>query len=365
MSEAALKLVNACTHPHVKGATRKLFEAIADHIPEGQTTTPPMTLPDLAHAAQHTGRTAQTARNRLEDLHLIQVHEGGRGNKARYEVLRLEGARPVMPVPLPLRADLREAPRTKEERSTSDPTLGDRTIKERSTSDPMYEQTAINVGNFFLRCWSPFVNVGNFFLRWQIRTIKQRSTSDPTFAAALPLPLDVAVAVDVAGTRARDVQQLLRTTTTTAAPLAAAATPPRPGGRPCRWAGTSHAWCAGRVHVPRDFHFEERRKLARRPGETEADLDAQLFARYAQVLAAIPDTQELPRETEFTFWKRMLRSAPSGTVPKVRASTEARRFSGAPGGSMTCDHEPKCETRHACIERTLADGRAERERQTG
>lgn len=174
VSDAAVKLVAACTHPLVKGATRRFFTAVATHVPEGQTTTPPLTLPELAHDAQHTPRTAQTCRNLLEGLGLVAVHDGGRGNKARYEVLHLDGAPPPRPVPLPLRADLREAPRT---------------IKERSTSEISGDQTAINVGSdvradlhqhrkFFLRYWSSFVNVGNHFLRLAARTINGRSTSE-------------------------------------------------------------------------------------------------------------------------------------------------------------------------------------------
>ncbi len=68
------------------------------------------------------------------------------------------------------------------------------------------------------------------------------------------------------------------------------------------------------------FHEEERRKLARQPGETDADLDRRLFARYTEILAAIPETEDLPDdETEFDFWKRVLRSA------KARAPTRQAR----------------------------------------
>jgi hypothetical protein len=69
------------------------------------------------------------------------------------------------------------------------------------------------------------------------------------------------------------------------------------------------------------FHLEERRKLARQPGETDTDLDKQLFARYTEILAAIPETEPILDRNEFEFWKRVLRAAPSGTIPKARAPT--------------------------------------------
>ena len=122
MSDAAEREVQACTHPQVKGAALALLTAIARLIPEGQTTTPLIRLDALAALAKHTERTARTARDLLEGLRVIQVHDGGQGKAgARYEILQLAGARPPIAAPLPLRADLRAAPRrAKEERSTSD-----------------------------------------------------------------------------------------------------------------------------------------------------------------------------------------------------------------------------------------------------
>jgi hypothetical protein len=183
MSRAAEDYVNASTHPTVKGATRALLLAIAKHIPEGQTTTPPMTLPDLAVTAHHTGRTAQTCRNLLETAGLVKVHDGGRGNKARYEVLHIDGERPPIAASLPLRADLRDAKvrRTKEQRSTSDlfaDNIGSYVANIGSYVAPTSEETAINVGSFFLRSWTVLKKVGSFFLRWRPRTIKERSTSE-------------------------------------------------------------------------------------------------------------------------------------------------------------------------------------------
>jgi len=202
MSDAALKRVEACTDPKVKGGVRALYKAIATHIPEGETTTPPMTLNDLAQTAQHTARTAQTCRNVLEALSLVKVHDGGRGNKARYELLALDGARPIEAAPLPLLGPAKPR-RAKEQRSTSDLFS--------YVEEPADEETAINVGslflrfatvltnvgNFFLCCRAPYdriaKNVGSFFLRWRDRAIKRRSTSDPTFTAHIDRARDVGV----------------------------------------------------------------------------------------------------------------------------------------------------------------------------
>src|SRR5580704_1216867 len=108
MSQAAVDYVQACTHPKVKGGTRALFTAIAELVPDGQTTTPPLTVPELAAAAQYVERTTRTCRDVLVRIGEIKVHDGGQGSVARYEMVRLgTGARPMTNAPLPLRADLR------------------------------------------------------------------------------------------------------------------------------------------------------------------------------------------------------------------------------------------------------------------
>ena len=160
MSDAAEREVNACTHPQVKGAALALLTAIARLIPEGQTTTPSMRLEDLAGLAKHTERTARRSRDLLERLRVIQVHDGGQGKPgARYEILQLAGARPPIAAPLPLRADLRAAPRrAKEERSTSDLFTDVAT----PTSEVLSE-VPFNIGHFFRSWWE---NIGHFFRRW-------------------------------------------------------------------------------------------------------------------------------------------------------------------------------------------------------
>ena len=161
MSQAAEDSVKACTHPQVKGAALALLTAIARLIPEGQTTTPSMRLEDLATLAKHTERTARTSRDLLESLGVIQVHDGGRGKLARYELVGLDGTRPAMAAPLPLRADLRPAPRrAKKQRSGSD-LFSD---VEAQTSE-VFSDVRPKVGSFFRRWWG---KVGSFFRRSEV-----------------------------------------------------------------------------------------------------------------------------------------------------------------------------------------------------
>ena len=140
-----------------EGAALALLTAIARLIPEGQTTTPFIHSTRVAALAKHTERTARTARDLLEGLRVIQVHDRGQGKAgARYEILQLGGARPPIAAPLPLRADLRAAPRrAKEERSTSDLFSE---VKE--PAPEIFAEVPFNIGNFF-RSW--VVNIGNFF----------------------------------------------------------------------------------------------------------------------------------------------------------------------------------------------------------
>ena len=101
MSQAAEASVQACRHPKVKGATRALLEAIARAIPEGQTFTGPMTLPELAAEAQCVEKTARRCRDTLQRAGLIHIHDGGQGNVARFEILGVTGDRPITTAPVP------------------------------------------------------------------------------------------------------------------------------------------------------------------------------------------------------------------------------------------------------------------------
>jgi len=171
VSEAALKFVEQCTHPKVKGGTRALLKAIAEQIPEGQTTTAPIVIDDLVTEGR-SERTVRRNRDALEKHGVIRVLDGGRGNIARYEIVNLDGARPMTSAPLPL---MGAAPRrTKRIRKTSDilPDLFDQ------TSDILTDVRAYTIGHFVRRLILVCSNVGHFARRWWERTKGMRKTSD-------------------------------------------------------------------------------------------------------------------------------------------------------------------------------------------
>lgn len=62
-----------------------------------------------------------------------------------------------------------------------------------------------------------------------------------------------------------------------------------------------HAWCDGRVHVPRDLHFEFFERLNTLPGETPTQKAGRLVAFYAATMAALPATQAVG--DPYAFWK--------------------------------------------------------------
>lgn len=104
MSDDAVRHAKAWTHPKATRSIHLFFEAIADRIPQGQTTTPLLTLDELSTASHQVERTARTNRDFLVGIGQVKVHDGGRGIKdARYEMLQLtNGERPIVPAPLPL-----------------------------------------------------------------------------------------------------------------------------------------------------------------------------------------------------------------------------------------------------------------------
>lgn len=324
MSRAAEEYVKACTHPQVKRGVRDLFEAIAHFVPEGETTTPPIGMKTLAAKAQ---MHRVTGVSRLEIL--VEIGEvnviGEQGQTARYQIVHLDGVRPIVAASLPLRADLQPV-RPRPPRPESD-TL--------DLFDPpaSYDQTAYNLSRSATSWSAQLVAIGYKLVRvlvaigYKLRKSATRWRSNDDQLVAIGYKLTASTDTDLIS--ARDVLLLKETTTTTAAespPGPRAAKPP-----PCPALGRVHAWCgsdhaSARQHVPRAFHREERRKLARRPGETDAELDARLFARYDAILAAIPDTEPILDKDEFAFWKRVMRAAPGSTAraptPRSRAAQE-------------------------------------------
>lgn len=63
----------------------------------------------------------------------------------------------------------------------------------------------------------------------------------------------------------------------------------------------AHAWCEGRVHVPRDLHFEFLDRLDTRPGESAAAKAGRLVAFYADTMAQLPATEAVG--DPYKFWK--------------------------------------------------------------
>jgi hypothetical protein len=306
MSDAAEKYVAAFRHPEIKGSARDLLEAIARHIPEGQTTTTPMTLPDWANVLQRDERTVRTCRDRLVRLGELKVHDGGRGNaRARWELVHLlTGARPVTPAPLPLLG--RPKPRrTKEQRSTSDLF----SVLDAPTSD-LFSDVPRKRRIFFPTLVLAYEwianNVGSFFRSWSLRTIKQRSTSD-LFSDVGPL-VDEELHI-----RARDVHTLKNVHThaldanANAPPTQDAPTSRPPPRHP--W----HAWC-GPVCVPKDLH--------------QAWLDkgheaAWLNDFYARTCATVTAEEARRVVDEFKFWRPAL-AAELGQASPSRGRPTAR-----------------------------------------
>jgi DnaA N-terminal domain len=66
----------------------------------------------------------------------------------------------------------------------------------------------------------------------------------------------------------------------------------------------AHAWCEGRVHVPRDLHFEFLDDLlGTLPGESRIAKAGRLIAFYAATMAALPATVSVGAGEAYRFWK--------------------------------------------------------------
>ncbi len=279
----------------VKGSARELLRTIAKNVPEGQTTTPPMTTDELAGPAQQSEKTVRRNRDALDAKDVIRVHDGGRGNVARYEILNLAGERPATAAPLPL-LGRPKPPRTKEVRKTL------------VTMTNLFDETSVKVTN--VRAYT----IGHFVQTLVTLTnlvMLALENVGQNVRRLLPPWLWLA--------RARDVLQL-ETTTTTAAPRDGPPTtdeirfPARAPVHP--W----HAWCDGRVHVPKELHQELLAKLGRFPNESAAAQEARLRAFYVQTCAALPPYEPIG-VSEFTFWNRAFTA--TFASPAARAGNRA------------------------------------------
>ena len=110
-----------------------------------------------------------------------------------------------------------------------------------------------------------------------------------------------------------------------------------------------HAWCEGRVHVPRDLHFELLdRNSAVRMGKGACQSAGRRWLALAHL------SPEADIGNAYTFWKAAYEA---WTTNGARRRGESRRRpDGIPSGTMVCGHEPMCASRHACIDRTIAEG---------
>lgn len=118
----------------------------------------------------------------------------------------------------------------------------------------------------------------------------------------------------------------------------------------------AHAWC-GRICVPKFLHKQLKQAL----GGQVTKRAARMRAFYVETFDAIPAVQLIGQVDPVKFWRGKFAAKYGGAAPRAVA---AIRHEGATGG-WNCDHEPeKCTSRHQCIDRTLADGRAARERKS-
>ncbi len=373
MSEAALDYVKACPHSNVRGATRKLFEAIARAIPEGHTTTRVIDMDELAEYARIHRGTVVRRLPRLIDIGEIAVLDGGQGSHyARYTMVHLEGIAPAASAELPIIR--RVSPRRAPAASSQTPTLFDRPTEHEGSSKR-------SITSDHKLVWRVITTITS----WLLKTITSDHKSSKTITShedpakrsitsdhndhklALPLGVD--------GTRARDVHTFKNVHThapPSDEPTKAENTKPPP----CRWAGTVHAWCGGRVHVPMELHREFLRKHGRQPHETDADVEATLIAFYERRSATIPIGLRIA-VNDFKFWRDAYaeefpseastnrgrpanpRAEPPADLYRLAAAQRHHRRGGG------CPHDTMCETTTACIARMVADGRAEREQQTG
>lgn len=317
MSREAEEVVEHVIHPEMSRSTQALVRTIAKLIAEGGTMTPVKDDGEMGELmGGYNRRTVLTARGELVDWRIVRAH-GRRGQRGTaYELLLLPaagGVKPRLPfidvVPRRRLASSSAAETTlfdhPSDVATIDPLVADRTRD---------EVRAYDVGSPITGWWVKVRSqitgwrskVRNKITGWRFRSYDVGSLITGSRSA-----------VDVDDARARGSTYYYseeRTTTTTAPRVENPTAQTKPP--PCRWHGRSHAWCDWRVHVPMELHREERAKLPRLPGETDADLDAKMFTRYARLAAAIPDDQAIPDKDGFAFWKRVLRSPPPQAVPR-------------------------------------------------
>jgi hypothetical protein len=347
VSAAAAQAAKQITHPKVKGSRRALLDTIAKLIPEGETMTPPVADDVLATLIGFDERTVLRARKVLVMIRAVRV-VGGQGRVASYELLALPGAGADPSLPLIGRVP---PPASRRPIVPDHPDLFDRPprdVVEHTSSVADRAVRAYTVRQFVRSCATYF---RQFVRSWRPRTsdnlsqaIIERKTSD-NLSEVRP------TVVDVDDARARGstyTEEKEHVHTHTAPARTVDDPPPSPLLHP--W----HAWCAGKVHVPRQLHEEFQRRLRL--------THAQLVAIYVAEDAALSPT-EVILEDEFTFWRRrMARRFPTRADRAPPASRPTTR------DAWVCPHTPHCLHRTPCqrlSDLAAAKAGAERDRQTG
>jgi hypothetical protein len=360
MSSAAVDAVKAFAHQDVKkgSARRVLLETIAEQIPDGETVTKPLTIPELSTLMGFGHNAAREGRKALARLGVIRIVKGGQGEVSRYELLLLPdavGNRPSLPLvgAAAPRRDLKPRKPARPDLPLLDLATNAKSERIVENIDPFRRSTSILFGDVArqLRSFSAmllayFAGFRRYW-RWSLFNIDPFRRSTRTDRAVL--------------TTARDVHTFKNVHT----PAAPRDGPPTPTAVPpprCRYTNTAHAWCDGRVHVPTVLHGEFVRKFRRLAGETDADVEATLRAFYARTCDQLrPD--EMVTENDFAFWRPRFVAMFATAVPARAPSTGAPRRPDIPI-ARPCPHDPPCAEgdTDACVDRSMADWRRDQAR---
>ncbi len=304
VSDAAKQRVAACTHPSVKDSVRKVFDAIAHFVPEGQTATPVIGMDDLAAHAHLHRITVWRNLGDLVDSGEVHILDRTPGRRARYQVVHLAGSAPMTPTPLPLVGAVPPPRPPRRSRRTPDATP---TLFDALTPTPGGEQPAINLLHQpvapVARWWSNLLHLLHVNL---LHLLQRRRLSDQPVAREPVAP----VAGQGGGVtpRARDVHTFKKEdvhTHTAAPPEPVAQAPPSP-----TIVHPWHAWC-GLVCMPQALHDEWIRK---------GHDPSWLMAFYPRRCAAIPEGDRIT-VNDFTFWRAALKDELA--APSARASPTA------------------------------------------
>lgn len=121
-----------------------------------------------------------------------------------------------------------------------------------------------------------------------------------------------------------------------------------------------HAWCGGRVHVPRELHVEFLDRLHTEPGESPGGKAQRLTAFYADTMRHLPP--HVAVADAYTFWKAAYKA---WVWRHTRAASPVAARAPDILSDAVCPHTPRCATFRVCLDRVVADGRAARQASTG